>query len=165
MASSRETGKEVSEPVAAKDGINEKDPATALGEWYVQYLSKRWPMMMILMSESWRRYSKHHLRCVSILSLTIIVHILYFVSLSLTMNEHKKKPCFTIRFFRCGRCRRDCVFRVSQAQEWFGYHDGNGSRGRFGGSRFWMEQGLPAPSRGLETSSATVRNRKGGRET
>jgi hypothetical protein len=41
MASSPETGKEeISKPAAAKGGINEKDPATALGEWYVQYLLK-----------------------------------------------------------------------------------------------------------------------------
>jgi hypothetical protein len=40
MASSPETGKEVSEPAAAKDGINEKDPATALGEWYVSIYFK-----------------------------------------------------------------------------------------------------------------------------
>jgi hypothetical protein len=54
MASSPETGKEgINEPVAAKDGMNEKDPATALGEWYVQHLSMRSLVMMILMSESW----------------------------------------------------------------------------------------------------------------
>jgi hypothetical protein len=55
MASSPETEKEgISEPAAAKDGTNEKDPATALGEWYVQYLLrfKALASVMISISES-----------------------------------------------------------------------------------------------------------------
>jgi hypothetical protein len=53
MASSPEMKeKGVNEPVAAKDGMNEKDPATALGEWYVQYLSMR-SLVMMMMSKSW----------------------------------------------------------------------------------------------------------------
>jgi hypothetical protein len=53
MASSSETGKEgISELVAAKDGIKEKDPATALGEWYVQYLLMCSASVMISISES-----------------------------------------------------------------------------------------------------------------
>jgi hypothetical protein len=54
MASAPETGKKgINEPIAAKDVMNEKDPATALGEWYVQHLSMRSRVMMILMSKSW----------------------------------------------------------------------------------------------------------------
>jgi hypothetical protein len=32
--------------------MNEKYPATALGEWYVQYLSMR-SLVMMMMSKSW----------------------------------------------------------------------------------------------------------------
>jgi hypothetical protein len=57
MASSPETAKEgINKPAAAKDVINEKDPATALGEWYVPYM---------------RYNGNKHLWYVSILSLTI----------------------------------------------------------------------------------------------
>jgi hypothetical protein len=44
MASSPETAKDgINEP---KVGIDEKDPATALGEWYVQFLSMRSLLMI-----------------------------------------------------------------------------------------------------------------------